>query len=77
MKYVKFQTPEQAEAYRAELQAHHDQTNSGGPRIVDCVLPTCDGMLALTLQDEDYPATDGEIVDSVEMPKVEGDNGIL
>ena len=77
MKYVKFATSEQAEEYRGRLQAHHDTTHTEGPRIVDCILPTCDGMLALTLQDEDYPATDGEIVDSISPPVEEGDNGIL
>ena len=78
MKYVKFDTPEQAEEYRDKLQDHHDATHTDGPRIVDCVLPTYDGMYALTLLDDDYPDVgSGEIVDSVSPPVMEGDNGIL
>jgi len=67
MKYVKFETAEQAEEYRVRLQAHHDETHQAGPRIVDCVLPTWDGKFALTLQDEGYPDVGaGEVVDTVE-----------
>jgi hypothetical protein len=75
MKYAKFQTIEQAEAYKIKLQAHHDhdETHKSGPRIVDCVLPTYDGQFALTLIDDDYPATTGEIVDSVNPPAIEGE----
>jgi hypothetical protein len=77
MKFVKFATQEQAEGYRARLQAHHDATHTEGPRIVDCIVPTYDGIYALTLIDDDYPATDGEIVDSISPPVEEDENGIL
>jgi hypothetical protein len=71
MKYLKFETVEQAEEYRIKLQAHHDATHTEGLRIVDCIVPTWDGMFALTLLDDDYPATDGEAVESIEIPQIE------
>jgi len=77
MKYVKYPTREAAEEYRVKLQAHHNSNHTEGPRIVDCIVPTYDGYFALTLIDDDYPATDGEIVDSISPPVEEDENGIL
>ena len=65
MRYVKFTTPEAADAYRAQLQAYHDQgcnTDSTHPKIVDCVCPTYDGQWACTLQDADQLASDPIVV---------------
>jgi len=71
MKFVKFATQEQAEGYRARLQAHHDQVQEGPKIIILPALLTYDGYFALTLLDDAYPATDGEIVNTVEPPAEE------
>jgi hypothetical protein len=56
MRYVKYQTLEEAEAYREVLQARHDETHvPGTPKIIDCICPTYDGQFALTWQDDDGP----------------------
>lgn len=71
MKYIKFITQEDAEEYRIRLQAHHDagiNKDQTKPKVIDCVFPTWDGKFALSLQDETWPETTGEIVDSVEPP---------
>jgi hypothetical protein len=74
MKYVKFETAETAEEYRVKLQAHHDATinqDKTKPRVIDCIFMSYDNKFVLSLEDETWPETDGEIVDSIESPVVE------
>jgi len=72
-KYVIFSTEEEAEAYRARLQAHHDaeiNQEVTKPKIIDCVIKTWRGY-ALSLQFGTWPDVgSGVIVDSIEDPKV-------
>ena len=70
--YVKFSTQEEAEEYRQRLQAYHDGQGRQGPRVIDCVVETWDGMFACTLlAGDEAPASDGVLVDTIERLGVE------
>jgi hypothetical protein len=68
MNYIAFDTPQEAEDHRKDLQFHHDEqwiADQTKPRIIDCVVPTPDGRFATTLTDQDV-----EVVAAVSMRPV-------
>ena len=71
--FIKFNTEQEAEEYRKKLQAHHDATMRERPtKIEDHYFSTWDGKFALYLMDDSYPDVgSGEVVESVDRPKVE------
>jgi len=83
MQYVKFTTMEEAKAYLPKLQTHYDatvNTDRTKPRVIACIFPTWDKMVALPVNAEEermgakivpWPVTSKEIVDNVDPPIVE------
>ena len=68
MKYVKFNTREEAETYLPKLQANSDTHQiAGEPKVINKIFNAPDGKLTLTLLYDDYPDVgNGEVVDSIE-----------
>jgi len=68
MKYILFDSKEQAEEYRVKLQAHYDKTITD-KRVIACIFHTYENRPCLSIMTDDYPETTGEVVDSIDPPQ--------
>ena len=68
MKYILFNTEAEAEEYRERLQAHYSETIAD-KLVRACIITIWDGRYCLSVLTDDYPATTGEVVDSIDPPQ--------
>lgn len=67
MKYILFDSTEEAEEYREKLQAHYTETITD-KKVIACIFTALDRPCLSVLTD-DYPETTGEVVDSIDPPQ--------